>query len=411
MLTKDLIRFSNRKGSIVPRFLEPDKTALLDLASALIDTVEEHQDEPRFEIEQAMAEQIEASNVPQIVAKGFEKLLFDRCDFEIPNEDTIIPWRQEVLAHARQQLQVSDQQDLAQYRKKIAERFQLTPEELQESLYGDLAENHRLVAFKKLTPERLIHKYNASQVQWLLLWAREVKLTLPKVKTEQLRQLTKYLRFRRLLAEIEPVNDKKEGICWTISGPLNIFYKTQRYGLQLALFFPAILHQAQWSLEADIELSARKKYTLQLDHTCNIKPDPEHFSAYIPDEFNKFKTAFESKVEDWTLQSNATFLPLAGDAYCFPDYRFQHAGGLEVPMELFHPWHLHQIQARLQQLSEVTNAPLLLGVDRKLAKKPEIAKALDASSYFNQWGMLFNDIPPAMATYKLLQQWRTFVSS
>lgn len=405
MLTKDLIRFNNRKGHVYPRFLEPDKTALLDLAETLIDLFNQSADDPRAEIEQAVAEQIEATNVPQVVAKGFEKLLFDRCKFQIPDEATIVAWRQQVLNQARQQLQKDGSQSLQTYQQTIAAQFEMNTTDLQRHLYGDLAENHTLASFKTLTPQRLIHKYNAAQVMWLLLWAREVTLTLPDVKPEGLRQLTKYLRFRRLLAEIEPLEKKTNGIRLKISGPLDIFHKTQRYGLNLALFFPAVLHQTKWKLEAAIELSARKKYQLELDHTCKIKPDPEHFSAYIPDDFQKFQDAFQQKVADWTLQANTTFLALTGDSYCFPDYVFLHRDGAKVAMELFHPWHAHQIEARLQQLAEEREALLLIGVDRKLAKKPEIAEVLAASAYFQQWGILFNDLPPSKTTERLLNQW------
>lgn len=404
MLTKDLIRHSNRKGQIYPRFIDPSKTALLDLADSLIALFEESVGDIRAEITSTVAEHIESANVPQVVAKGFEKLLQDRCTFEVPDEATIIDWRFQVLAQARKQLQTSPD-TLATYHQRLAEHFESDVDHLQQHLYGDLAENHTLTHFKKLSPKRLIHRYNSSQVQWLLLWARELRLTLPKVKPEQLRQLTKYLRFRRLLAEITPTPGKKNSIQLTISGPLNIFHKSQRYGLNLALFFPAILHQEQWSIEADIELSARKKYKLLLDHSCKIQPDPEHFSAYIPDDFQKFQAAFQDKISTWTLKANTTFLPLPGEAYCFPDYVFEHRDGSEIAMELFHPWHAHQVQARLDQLAESTAVPLLLGVDRKLAKKPDIAKALAASEYFQQWGMLFNDLPPAKSSEKLLNSW------
>ena len=190
-----------------------------------------------------------------------------------------------------------------------------------------------------------------------------------------------------------------------ISNYSGYFFKTQKYGLSLALFFPAILHHERWSLNAQIELRSGRKYQLELDQSCGIQPPPEHFSGYIPDDFSAFQKAFEAKVPDWELSGNNAFLELPGEAYCFPDYQLQHRhNDQRVVLELFHAWHATQLEARLKQLATLKSAPLLIGVDRKLTRDEDVEAKLKKSKYFQKWGFLFSDMPTALMVEKILKK-------
>jgi predicted nuclease of restriction endonuclease-like RecB superfamily len=208
--------------------------------------------------------------------------------------------------------------------------------------------------------------------------------------TAELRQLFKYLRFNQLLSTIRK---EEELYQITVDGPLNLFYKTKRYGMNLANFFIAVLHQPKWELTAEIQLRNRHRSWLSLDESCGIKPVSQQFLAYIPEDIQLFQTMLRNKTGDWQIRPGSQFLPLAGDFYCFPDYQLVHKSGVETAIELFHPWHQGHLIARLNTLAEQTDASLILGVSKELEKNPLIADALAASVYFSKFGFIFRDVP------------------
>ena len=143
--------------------------------------------------------------------------------------------------------------------------------------------------------------------------------------TAELRQLFKYLRFNQLLSTIR----KEEALYQiTVDGPLNLFYKTKRYGMNLANFFLAVLHQPKWELTAEVQFRNRKPSQLSLDESCGIKPISQQFLAYIPEDIQLFQAMLRNKTEDWQIRPGSQFLPLAGDFYCFPDYQLVHKSGV-----------------------------------------------------------------------------------
>ena len=104
-----------------------------------------------------------------------------------------------------------------------------------------------------MTAEELLHRYNCAQVQGLLLRSESLMLTLPESGPAKLRQLLKYLRFNELLAKI--VRDTKKNsktLILKIDGPLSLFVQTQKYGLNLANFFAAVLLQPKWKIDAQM---------------------------------------------------------------------------------------------------------------------------------------------------------------
>ena len=166
-------------------------------------------------------------------------------------------------------------------------------------LYADLPSCQPVLTFNTLSAERLLHRYNAAQVQGLLLHCNTLTLKLADSMTAELRQLFKYLRFNQLLSTI-----RKEGELYhiTVDGPLNLFYKTKRYGMNLANFFVAVLHQPKWELAAEIQFRNKQRYLLSLDESCGIKPISQQFLAYIPEDIQLFQTMLQNKTDDWQIR-------------------------------------------------------------------------------------------------------------
>ncbi len=174
--------------------------------------------------------------------------------------------------------------------------------------------------------------------------------------------------------------------------------------MNLARFFPALLHQKAWQLRADIKIGNNKPAVLELDQSCGIQPETNRFHGYIPDEMKVLKRDFSERAPGWSIKEGGTIIPLEGEVYCFPDFTLKHEAGKETALELFHGWHASHLQVRLAQVDRLDGGALLIGVTRKLAKKPEVAAMLEGSGYFEDWGFLFSEIPSVKQIAPLLDK-------
>lgn len=398
MLTKDLLRYKIQSGQIYPQFVKPADNKLLTIADQLITVFEESSDKARSTLLEASKHVIDSTPGTLIVKRGLEKLLLDRTEFDTAPNEELIAFRQKLFTETSQLLSQEQFLDYADYQQKVLKiagnESQTEAAELSDRLYADLPSCQPILSFKTLSAEHLLHRYNTAQVQGLLLHCNTLTLNLTDSMTAELRQLFKYLRFNQLLSTIRKEKTENVDIFQiTVDGPLNLFYKTKRYGMNLANFFVAVLHQSKWELTADIQLRNKRSLRLFLNESCGIKPISQQFLAYIPEDIQLFQEMLRNKTDEWQIRPGSQFLPLPGDFYCFPDYQLSHTSGIEVAIELFHPWHQGHLLARLNTLAEQTDTSLILGVSKELEKKPIIADALAASTYFSQFGFTFRDVP------------------
>lgn len=403
MLTKDLLQYKTKKGQILPQFVNPADNQLLAIAEQLIAVFEASPDTPRATLLESSKQIIDSTPGAPIVKRGLEKLLLDRTEFDTAPNEELIAFRHKLFTETSRLLSEKQFQDYADYQREVSRIMADEPSteetELSAKLYADLPSCQPVLAFNTLSAERLLHRYNAAQVQGLLLHCNTLTLKLADSMTAELRQLFKYLRFNQLLSTI-----RKEGELYeiTVDGPLNLFYKTKRYGMNLANFFVAVLHQPKWALAAEIQFRNKQRYLLSLDESCGIKPISQQFLAYIPEDIQLFQTMLQNKTDDWQIRPGSQFLPLTGDFYCFPDYQLVHESGVETAIELFHPWHQGHLIARLNTLSEHPDVSLILGVSKELEKNPLIAEALETSTYFSQFGFTFRDVPTMRSLLPIL---------
>ena len=403
MLTKDLLQYKIQKGQIHPQFVEPTNSELLAIAEQLITVFEESPNTARATLLESSKQIIDSTPGAPIIKRGLEKLLLDRTEFDTAPNEELIAFREKLFTKTSRLLSEEQFENYAAYQRKVsrlmADESPIAEMELGIKLYADLPSSQPVLTFRTLSAERLLHRYNAAQVQGLLVHCNTLTLTLSDSMTAELRQLFKYLRFNQLLCTI-----RKEDALYriTVDGPLNLFYKTKRYGMNLANFFVAVLHQPKWELTAEIQFRNRKPYRLSLDDSCGIKPISQQFLAYIPEDIQLFQTMLRNKTDDWQIRPGSQFLPLAGDFYCFPDYQLVHTSGVETAIELFHPWHQGHLIARLNTLADQKDVSLILGVSKALEKKPLITAALESSTYFSAFGFTFRDVPTMRSLLPIL---------
>lgn len=375
---------------------------LLSVAEELIEIFKNSVGQTRAELLENSKMSFEGSQKPILVLRGLQKLVFDRTVFDTSTDEKFTNFREKVFAKTSEFFSTQNFGNFTEFKAKIESAF--SPQKYKEisaKLYSDLPEFQEVSKFKTLTPELLLNRYNCAQIQGLLIHCNQLEITVSDSAPKKLRQLFKFLRFFQLLAKVQRLNKNTFKIF--VDGPLNLFYRTQKYGLNLANFFPSLLNQEKWQLVAKVQLKNRKVYELNLDQTCGIKPISQIFLAYVPKEIQMFEKLFNEKNSDWEISTTSNFVSIEGEAYCFPDFSLKHKNGTKFFLEIFHAWHSSHFSERLQTLNH--NSPkLILGIAQNLLKDPFILHSIESSEYFREFGFTFREMPTVSKVSKILQK-------
>jgi uncharacterized protein len=404
MLTKDLVKFRKQGKYVRPNFIATDNSALLQIAEDLLIVYqgqEEGENLTRGEIEE-LVEPVLKSHRDLKLTRGFNKLILDRCEFSQAEDFDYPAQRREIFLKAAELLKQGPENH-EEYHKKMRNDSEFA----KHDIFADLPENETLTKFKQLFPRELLERYNCAQVQGLLFHASEMEVKVSSPDPAELRRLFKYLKFFRLLAEIKqlksPAGEKDTLVMQLkISGPASMLENSRKYGLQLAVFFPAICALKKWQLKADVKLT-NNIYRLNLDETANLVSHYRNFSAYIPEEIVMFHRLFKEKINDWKISGETPFIKTQKQEIVFPDLNFQNKDGKIIHLELFHRWHRGALLKRLEFCEANPDLLLLLGVDRSLIKG-DLTQLLENSTYFQKKGFLFRDFPGVARVNKLLNE-------
>lgn len=392
MLTKEHLKFKIRSGRIKPELLIPMPPAALSAAEELLDVF-------RYAPGQSLGEIEETSSVAAEgqIPMALRKLLLDACDVD-EEVDGVEDFRWDLFRKAQALRLAEPKLDVAAFQTRLGAEVGLPHAQVKDRLYGDLPACRRVRAFKDSTPEALVHRYNLSQVQGLLLRARSVTIKLKESSLGERRELFRQIKFRRLIAAV--VDDGKKGLVLELSGPLGLLDQASAYGMRLASFFPHVLHLSRWEMRAEVHIN-NKEVELRLDETCGLQSHYTQRTPYIPEEMTAFMESFNQRSSLWRAEPASDFVHIGRESYCFPDLTIS-GYGRRVHVELFHRWHAGTLLGRLQSLEKSPVSDLYVGVGKSLAKHPDVAAQLASSAWFAKYGFIFSEFPTPKAIASLL---------
>jgi predicted nuclease of restriction endonuclease-like RecB superfamily len=365
-----MVRVRYVRDKILPSYLDVKDAAWLEVAERLLEMFRGQEQRTRGELEEEL-EELFGDSPATLVHQGLMKLLEDRCEFEVISGHPPEQLRELVFrAAALRRLEAADGEintrfDRNVILKRIAGELSIEPEIVDQGLFADLKSEQRLVRFKDIIAERLLQRYNVALAQAVVLRSTRVHVYIRNEPPQRFRQLFRLVKFHRLVCEIESTGPK--AYCLHLDGPLSLFSATQKYGLQLALFLPAVLLCKDFEVRAELRWGPQRK-----PKNFSITPGDSLVShyvdsgMYVPGELAMFVELFRKRIDDWEIIEETGLLPL-GDGFWVPDFHLVHRDtGQVVYLEVLGFWRKSSVERHLERLRRHVREPFVLAVSDQL---------------------------------------------
>ena len=223
-----------------------------------------------------------------------------------------------------------------------------------------------------LTVDWLLTRYNLALAQAVLYDATEIQIRV----WDHFGTVFSYVRLFGLMHRIYPIDadgkrvantDQAAGYEAVLNGPVSLFSKSQKYGIRMANFLPALPLCDRWEMSADILLDETTGETRQfmLDHTEGLD---SHYSA---------GDRFDSDVErtlarKWERANTELELVRENDVFdlgakvMIPDFAIEHPDGRRAILEIVGFWTSEYLDEKLAKIREADLEHWLVAVSERL---------------------------------------------
>lgn len=403
MLTGNLVRVRAAKLRIIPLYIHRENQEWLEVAESLLLLFREGIGRTRSEIESEFLELV-GEDPKTLIHRGLAKVLEDRAEFEIVSDVPPDELRERVFAAAaavrksKQMHGVHQKFKAYEVLKSVGDIYKITPEKVEQALFADLKDENRLLRFEDMTAQRLIDRYNVALAQAVLLRSTLVTVEVRHEKPARYRQIFRRLKFHRLLYRLE--GSMLDGYTLNIDGPLSLFTSTNKYGLQMAMFMPALLHCADFRLNAELRWGPKREpRSFQLDNTDGLVTHSADEGQFVPAEVPAFIERFRQVAPEWDVEESNDIIELGREGVWVPDYRFVHKNtGIDVLVEIVGFWKRSSIERLLRLLPKHGPKRFVLAISERLKVDEEALENLPGSV------LRFKEIPNANELAGLLDQ-------
>jgi len=406
MLTGDLIRVRISKQRVIPLYIARNAPNWLEAAESLLLLFREGVGMTRAEIDGEIDEIFGGGAKATQVYRGLAKVIEDRSEFEVVADVPPEEIRAKVFTAA------------AEYRRKlraggagpgqravfqreevldaVARELGIERQAMTDSLFADLRDENRLLRFEDMTAQRLIDRYNVALAQAVLLRSVLVRAEVRNERPVRYRQLFRRLKFHRLLYRVE--GSMRDGYVLHIDGPLSLFSATTRYGLQVALFLPALLHCTDFRLEAELRWGPKREPRgFYLDSREGLITHQSDAGTYIPAEIPAFVERFRQVAPAWEISECTELIELGREGVWVPDFRAIHqATKTDVFIEIVGFWKRASLERLIKLLPRYGPSRFVLAISDRF--KVDEAALLDLPGPI----LRFKEIPNATEMAALL---------
>ncbi|EMA05600.1 hypothetical protein C437_12478 [Haloarcula vallismortis ATCC 29715] len=407
MLTADLARSRTRDGEVRPLFIDMSDEQYRETAATLIDLFESYLGEPKGDLEAAIDE-LTVDNTDYKIVQGLAKLLKDECEFE--QQATVDPReiRQRLFERANDSYPIVRQPTLGEDTQKlevysaVADELGISLEACYRGMYADLDDNKRLVRFGEQTVDEydkdasdtsttkltgnskqeydqteqtvdwLLARYNLALAQAVLYDASEMRIRV----WDHFGTVFSYVKLFGLMHRIYPIDadgtrvdstDNAAGYEAELDGPASLFRKSQKYGIRMANFLPALPLCDRWEMNAEIldDDSTRTSHQFTLDTTDGLVSHYSTGQQFDSDIERTLARKWERANTEWELQREDDVFDL-GDEVMIPDFAIEHPDGRRAILEVVGFWTPEYLASKLAKIRQVDADNFVLAVSERL---------------------------------------------
>jgi predicted nuclease of restriction endonuclease-like RecB superfamily len=343
MLTADLALSWQRGEQIRPHYVEPDEE-YVRAGEDLVALFESHEGRTRASLEESLHEYV-GTGTDYRILRGLIKLLTDRCEFETssPVEPTEI--RRAIFMKARLHHPVIDEESRARVFAESARELACDAGALDAALYADLPENQTLTSFETITPAELLDLYNVAQAQALLYRSVEMRLWLEPQAAEGYREIFGAIKAYRLIHTVR--GNSRDGYEIRLDGPASIFQRSQKYGIQMAVFLPALLLRTGWRMRAEIQTKRGVAFFELTSRQTRLRSHYDSAGGYENPVIERLASVWTRAAGVWSLEQSGEVIDL-GDSAFIPDFVLSNAEtGARVFLEVLGFWTPEYLRDRL----------------------------------------------------------------
>jgi hypothetical protein len=350
LLTGKQVRVRVVRSTLTPLYLRPTDPGLLGVAEQLLLAYRDAAGRTRGEIEAELADLL-GEGPGQLVHQGLNKLLDDRCEYETVADlppDTV---REAAFRHGAGEHTAAAREGRPFDRQRallaVAAELGCSSEQADRTLFADLRDEQRVLAFADLSPAALLHRYNVALAQAVLLRATRVEVRVFGETPARFRQLFRAVKFHRLICTVGPAEAGSYQL--RLDGPLSLFTATQKYGAQLAGFLPTLLHCKAFDLRAEVLWGTQKKpKTFQLAATDGLRSHAPDFGMHTPRELDALLANLRDQDTGWHLDADPHPVPVSGATWV-PDFTLTR-DGKAVHVELLGFWRKLDVEEHYKRL-------------------------------------------------------------
>jgi uncharacterized protein len=370
MLTADLIVARVFKGEVRPRYLADDDMHALNLAEQIVRVFCAHIGKTRDALDGSLAALL-GEGTEYLLHRGLAKLMIDRATFEVqaPCDPAVLRKRLfEEAAKTHPAVQVADvlhrvtRDDVI---ARVAHELGIEPALVTGAMYGDLESAHILTSSPEIEPKALLLRYNVALAQAVLLRATSLTIEIAPGDPRRYRQLFRYIKFYRLMHTV--TGQSAKGYVLHLDGPMSLFQLSQKYGLQLAEFFPALLLCEGWKATADLQWGKDKRsMILKLDAQQGLQSHYPDKGVYITREEQWLMDRLADMKTPWTLERRSEVIDLGGKGVLIPEFVLRHQDGRVAYVDVMGFWKREYLESRLALLREEAPKNLVLCIPWRL---------------------------------------------
>ena len=408
MLTANLARSRTTDETVTPLFIDPTEERYRKTAQELIHLFEAHLGDPKGDLEDAIDELTVADTDYKIV-QGLSKLLKDECEFKVVAPVDPREIRQRLFEKANERYPIVRQPTLGEDTQKlevysaVADELGITLQECYRGMYADLEDNKRLVKIGTRTAEKytrdgegsasttaltgsseddyehtdltvdwLLTRYNLALAQAVLYDATEMRIRV----WDHFGTVFSYVKLFGLMHRIYPIDgegnrvastDQAAGYEAVLDGPASLFSQSQKYGIRMANFLPALPLCERWEMAAEVLVDETTSETrrFELDHTGGLD---SHYSAgerFDSDVERTLARKWDRANTDWELVREDDVFDLGAEVM-IPDFAIEHPDGRRAILEIVGFWTPEYLDAKLEKIRQVEANNFVLAVSERL---------------------------------------------